>query len=289
MSKKNTPTTHLLDTDGDDLIARDSGEWAERKLQFVASYIQRFIVSMRNKKWRAINYIDLFSGPGKNRIHDTNRFFLGSPLIALGQAKQFDRYFFADAKPEHIKALKQRCPEKLLDRIEFWVGNANELVDRVVNHISGQDKRHIHDKWSSLNLAFLDPEGLELEWATVEKLAKLRTDIIIYYPQMAIEREIDKEYTQTYETPIDKFIGDRQWREIYQPGGSGKHRKLLDYYKSKLSSFGYVVDDPVPEPDFRNSKNAILYRLLFISKHPLGNKFWEDVVNNPADGSRKLF
>ncbi len=55
-------------------------------------------------------------------------------------------------------------------------GDCNELVGQIVARIQPGDRR-------SLNLAFLDPEGMELHWATVEQLARLRRmDLIINYP-----------------------------------------------------------------------------------------------------------
>lgn len=140
----------------------------------------------------------------------------------------------------------------------------------------------------SLNLAFLDPEGMELHWETVSKLATCRTDMIIYYPQMGITRDAPNEIQLPSPTPIDLFFGDTGWRDIYrryqQRSETSLHQALLDYYKGKLGAFGYQVEDPLTEPLFRNSKDAPLYRLLFVSKHPLGNKFWADVTRNQPNG-----
>lgn len=66
------------------------------------------------------------------------------------------------------------------------------------------------------------------------------------------------------------------------------HRALLDHYKQKLQKFGYIIEDPLPEPLFVNSKDAPLYRLLFVSKHELGNKFWEDVNQKLPGGQMRL-
>lgn len=281
-----------LDSFDDKLPFRPTGLWTYNKLYYLNAYIDRFIVSMRDKNWRAIHYIDLFAGPGKNRLPD-GRIILGSPLLALSQKRPFDRYFFSDIQPANVDILKKRCAEyanKYL-KISFQVGDANEVVDQVVDIISQIDKPVI-DKWSSLNLAFLDPEGLELQWETVEKLACRRTDMIIYYPQMGITREAPQEIEQSSPSRIDLFFGDTRWRQIYQQHRKGKesflHRTLLDYYKSKLGTFGYQVDDPLPEPLFTNSKDAPLYRLLFVCKNPLGNKFWADITKNLPNGQMRL-
>ena len=52
---------------------------------------------------------------------------------------------------------------------------------------------------------------------------------------------------------------------------------------------GSVVEIKENEPLMRNtSRNAPLYRLIFASKHPLGNKFWEQVTNRDIYGQNKL-
>jgi three-Cys-motif partner protein len=282
----------ILETNDDDLLIRDAGEWAENKLHFLARYLHRFIVSMRAKQWRSINYIDLFSGPGKNKLPD-GKILKGSPLVAISQDKPFDKYFFSDIDQQNVETLKKRCKtSQEYGKMSFYQGDANTVVEDIAKIIERENRVYRPKIWSSLNLAFLDPHGLELHWKTVESLATLRTDMIIYYSQMGITREAPREINLPSPTPIDEFFGDTGWREIYrqrQATGQSLHRQLLDYYKGKLKAFDYQVDDPLDEPVFKNSKDAPMYRLLFVCKHPLGNKFWKDVTSQMADGQTKMF
>ncbi len=278
-----------LETVDDGLSMRTGGFWTYAKLHYLNEYLCRFIVSMRKSNWRAIHYIDLFAGPGCNRL-DNGKVIHGSPILALSQPRPFDRYFFGDCDPRLIDVLKQRCSafNDRANSIEYLVGDANETVNRVCQHIHQRDKVYIPKVGQSLNLAFLDPEGLELHWETVAKLAAYRTDMIIYYPQMGITRD-----AEVAPEAIDLFFGDPHWRDIYSQHKRGEvqhlHRALLDYYKQKLQQFGYIVEDPLSEPLFTNSKEAPLYRLLFASKHELGNKFWEDVNKKLPGGQMRLF
>ena len=293
MSGKKLIQLPPLEPTDDQLPMRScKGLWTYDKLYYLNAYIDRFIVSMRHKNWRAIHYIDLFAGPGKNVLPD-GKIIAGSPLIALSQKHPFDRYFFSDLDPANVAALKQRCIRQNAPnpKITFRIGDANEVVKQVLKDINLIDKPII-DKWSSLNLAFLDPQGLELHWETVENLASRRTDMIIYYSQMGISREAPREIQQQPPSILDLFFGDTGWRQIYQQHQRGEeaflHRALLDYYKSKLGAFGYRVDDPLSEPMFINSKNAPMYRLLFVCKSPLGNKFWADITRNLPSGQLRL-
>ena len=179
---------NFLQPKDDDLLMPETGRWSKIKLDYLEKYLDRFIVSMRPQKWRAIHYIDLFSGSGKNKIKNTHEVILGSPLVALTRSRHFDVYFFSDNDPDNIAALKQRCAasDRYL-RVKTNTGDANECVNTIMADINRIDKVYIENIWPSLNLAFLDPFGLELEWRTVKTLAQAkRMDLIIYYSQMGI-------------------------------------------------------------------------------------------------------
>jgi three-Cys-motif partner protein len=292
---------YLLPVD-DGLPARESGEWVKEKLYYVKRYIDAFEIAMRGRSWRRRIFIDLFSGPGKCVVRDTNEFLLGSPLLALQTQYPFTDYYFIDLEQSNIDSLAYRVSESSIpkDHVHYFMGNANSKVKDVFMEIAECDKEFIRGVLPCLNLAFLDPEGLELEWKTIETLAHLnRMDLIIHYSQNGLTRNLDKCYSSEKDTVVDSFFGDRKWRDVYGNALSkresiGVHRALIDYYKSKLSDLGYIVindsDEVAHEPLIRNTqRNAPLYRLIFASKHPLGNKIWNEVTKKDIHGQEKLF
>jgi len=130
-------------------------------------------------------------------------------------------------------------------------------------------------EWTSLNLAFLDPEGLELKWATVEKLASLsRMDLIINFSTSGIRRNYGAGNTAI----IDAFFGTSDWKDRWDEFlRTERMTALIEFYLSKLEPHGYKFNElEIGEEivSFRNSKNVEIYKLIFASKHPLGNKFW---------------
>ena len=276
----------------DGLKTRPSGAWVAERLDYVRRYIDIFETSMRSK-WHQRNYIDLFAGPGKNVRKDTGEILLGSPILSLRTRYPFTGYFFADLDPSNVKALEQRCSASpLSDLVHIYNENANRIVSVVVSSIQ-QFSTH------SLNLAFLDPEGLELEWSTVAQLGTLRCDLIIHYSQQGLSRFMEAAYETGEETRIDRFFGNEDWRGIYtswrnKSRKTGMHRELIDLYKDRLISLGYQEvkqsDEIMTEPLIRNTKrNAPLYRLIFASKHPLGDEFWQKVTKRNIYGKKQMF
>lgn len=235
---------YLLPED-DGLPARTFGKWTTVKLDYLQRYIDLFETSMRSKPWCARCYIDLFSGTGKYQIENQNSFHLGSALIALTTKHPFTHYFFVDESQENIETLSERCTKSTKVNKRFYVGDANHRVREIVKEIKAIDRNRTKDQWTSLNLAFLDPDGLELEWETVKTLASVnKMDLIIFYSQSGLTRNFDNCLNSDTDTVIDKFFGDREWRTIYKSSKLGEtlgvHRKLIDYYKHKLTTLKYV-------------------------------------------------
>jgi three-Cys-motif partner protein len=285
----------------DGLVVRASGEWVKEKLFFVKRYIDVFEVAMREKNWRRRIYIDLFAGPGKCIVRDSQEYLLGSPLLALQTRHPFTDYYFVDSDSENVEALRKRANATSIPNTQIHIisGDANRKVGEIVDEIAKFDQTFIRGVLPCLNLAFLDPEGLELEWESVEALAKMnRMDLIIHYSQNGLTRNVERCFTSSAETVIDRFFGDRKWRDVYKGTLDmkeivGVHRALIDYYKSKLCGLGYVVindsSEVVHEPLIRSTqRNAPLYRLLFASKHTLGNKIWNEVTKKDIYGQERL-
>jgi len=278
-----------LQPEEDGLPMREAGAWAAEKLDYLARYINVFETAMRDK-WKIRYYVDLMAGPGKNFLRDSGVVLLGSPLLALTTPHPFTGYFFADSSEENTRALQQRCTASPhFQQITIRTGDCNMLVTDAVNLIKPGDSR-------SLNLAFLDPEGFELQWKTVATLASVqRMDLIINYPQMGLNRLMPNVLDASSPNPVDLFFGSTEWRKIYEKGRNrpGLHRLLIDHYKEKLYRLEYkqvLRDDEVgDEPLMRNAeKNAPLYRLLFASKHPRGNDFWQKVTRRDLHGQARV-
>lgn len=288
---------NYLEPEDDGLPMLPFGPWAQAKLDYLRRYIDTFVISMHSKPWRGMHYIDLFAGPGKCYAPGSGEVYLGSPLIALQAAYPFTGYFFIDLQPKNIAALQERCSASpIAQRVQCWPGDSNVLVQEVVRRILTVDRQFISGQWPSLNLAFLDPAGLDLHWSTVASLAQLnRMDLIIHYPQMGLKRYMPHAFKADDQTKVDLFFGGTDWRKIYEKwqGKGGLHSRLINHYKEKLQQLGYREvlrgDETGYDPLVRSAKRrAPLYRLLFASKHPLGHEFWAKITSRDVYGQSRL-
>jgi three-Cys-motif partner protein len=267
------PDKWLLEED-DGLPVRESHEYARNKLKLLRFYLEQFNVSMKDK-WKKRHYIDLQAGPGKNRIGAD--FLLGSPLISLTTSVTCTDFIFNELDGDYLAALQQRAQASVLfPRITFFQDDANVIVDEVCRMIDAYDRSaKQRSEWTSLNLAFLDPEGLELKWATVEKLARVaRMDLIINFSTGGIRRSIGAGNTAI----VDEFFGSADWKDRWDESlKTEQMTSLIALYLSRLESFGYQLNQLEIGSEivsFRNSRNVEVYKLIFASKHRLGKKFW---------------
>jgi three-Cys-motif partner protein len=254
---------------------RQSHEYAKDKLRILEGYVYRFITSMRDKPWRELFYIDLQAGPGKNVFAD-KEVMLGSPLIALTSRYAFSQYRFVEYDPRLAQALQERVQaSERRESVRIIEGDCNTVVDEIVSELERIDKVYIAGKWPSLNLAFLDPEGLELNWSTVEKLGRInRMDLIINVSTSGFTHNFDNNFAADR---LDAYFGSGDWRTEYgkvvEKDSTHIRRHMIDYYKRRLKSLGYhTVED---ERVFKNSRNVQIYTLIAASKDNLGIQFWQ--------------
>ena len=263
---------YLLPKD-DGLPARPSKEHTKLKLEALRRYIYMFTTAMRGK-WESRTYTDLLAGPGKASFQQTDisqpcEFQLGSPLIALTTDHPFTHYWFVEKQKNYNKALKQRVStNQFASRARIIEGDCNIAVDDIVTEITALK--------NSLNMAFLDPEGLELPWVTIEKLAKVeRMDLIILFSTKGFIRNVKNSFATQNHTTLDRLFGGTGWRDEYtkDPGQFDRYR-MVEYYKSLFARYGYKFK----ELSVKNSKNAEIYRLIGGGKHRLAVNFWEEAI-----------
>lgn len=280
-------TAKYLLPEEDGLMTRSNKPHAIYKLFVLQRYLEIADVAMARQKWRARYFIDLQAGPGKNDVEGKG-IMLGSPLIALRSPRPADQFRFNEKSSDTYAALAKRTSySPLRERIKLYQQDVNEVVDEICAEIKQvESQSQPTDKWgSTFNIAFLDPEGLELEWRTVEKLARMKKmDLIINFSTSGVLRASGRGNIDA----IDRFFGTSEWRNILNATQSAgdKRRTLIEFYLNRLKSFGYYVQI---DPDLyhhdnviqvTNRNNAEIYSMIFASKNELGDKFWRQSAKN---------
>jgi three-Cys-motif partner protein len=270
------PNNYLL-PELDGLITRQSHQYAEYKFKALETYLAIFNKSMRDKPWRNRYYIDLQAGPGKNHIG--SQILLGSPLIALTANHPSTQFRFNELEDTNYQALHTRiAASPLQSQVKLYQADANVIVNTICAEIEQDDFHFVEGKWGTLNIAFLDPEGLELNWSTIERLAKIgKMDLIINFSTSGVLRSVGK----NLDDKLDQFFGNQVWRKVDSKASPDQRRRdFINIYLSSLKKFGYHIEI---DPSFRrgtipvnNSKNVQIYSLIFASKNPLGQKFWNE-------------
>ena len=100
----------------------------------------------------------------------------GSARLALKTAPRFDRYVFIERSPERcaqLELLKQEFPDLAKD-IQIRRGEANSEIQKLCEKDSASKNRAV---------LFLDPYGMQVEWATIEAIARTKAiDLWVLFP-----------------------------------------------------------------------------------------------------------
>jgi three-Cys-motif partner protein len=266
------------------------GPWARDKLQALGDYLEYFNTRLKFQPWlKATLFIDGFAGAGYSKIRskadpqpllidmpdqEQSELIAGSPRVALELKTPFDYYLFIEQD-----ALRAAELEKLIEafpnrNITVRLGDAGSVISAVIS------KRKSWSKYRGV--AFLDPFGTHLPWATIEQLAATKAfEVLINFPlQMAIQRLIPREgeIDEEWRGHFDTYFGTPDWfNEVYEEadglfGGQLVKRpdysqRLLRFYLSRLeAAFGHVS----PAKLICNTKKRPLYYLVWAGPHPAG-------------------
>lgn len=276
----NTPDRSEVIAD-DGLRARDNGEWAEQKLDFISTFGPPALAATSGKRSRW--YVDLFAGPGINVLRGTNREIEGSPLRAIelsastsAVASFTDTVFVNRDRRDHAalgerlrrRVAEERCrvsPERLLT----IRGDANALIGGIMSQI--------HPR--AYAFVFADMEApRQFPWSSVEALRAQgheSVDLYMLFPlDMALKRLLSskpKTVEQSAAT-LTAFYGNDEWRALLRHREGSSHelgRAAQSLYESQLRAIWPYVGEVC---DIRRGQNHRLYKMLYASKDPAGKR-----------------
>lgn len=268
------------------------GQWTQKKLAKVSSYLTAYTNALKNKPFTLI-YIDAFAGTGYRTMEksssfgfgifddqvgdDIRAFHDGSAKIALQNDPRFDKYYFIEQDAEkcaELEKLKQEFPDK-----------KNDI--RIFNEDANVALRSICDNWnrrSDRAVLFLDPFGMNVSWDTIEAIAKTESiDMWYLFPlSMGVMRLLknDGNLPESWQRKLDDIFGESDWRQKFYKTEvvqgllfddevtkkTADAKQVSEYFVKRLETiFAGVAKKPLT---LYNAKNSPLYLLCFAS----GNK-----------------
>jgi len=248
-------------------MPREVGSWTQDKLKILRQYLPGYLLATTRARERI--YVDAFAGPGLNRLRGTRRVIDGSPLIGLDACASnettFDRLFFVERDPALAAELCGIVNTRdKTQRANVIVGDVNEELPKLVAKLPLRSPIFV----------FVDPDGIEPRWTTVEAIAPWQTELLINFPLgMSIKRNLDS-------AKVTEYFGTDRWRGLWNLTGPGRTRALLQLYKERLGELGYLYTTQ-HDRLVKTSGGRHLYYLVFVSKVDVAKRIMTWVLSQP--------
>lgn len=264
-------------------MARISKLHTEEKLTLLKKYLEGYVIA--TKSARELYYIDALAGDGQCEIEIPNstktRIVDGSPLIAMKINPPFTKCFFIEIKKKNIKTLTKLLKGFSQNRYKIKEGDCNLVIDEVLSEIPQE----------APCFAFLDPEGFELQWSTIEKIASYKKgrkiELFILFPyDMAFARVLyynKKRFEkENIALLLQKTLPDSSWTDVYNDRVNRKlvpnevKKRILEIYKNGLKNLGYKQEFIYSKP-IESILGRPLYFMIFATDHPAGARIMKYV------------
>jgi three-Cys-motif partner protein len=276
-------------------VGRSWGYWTRAKLQILHDYLDAFATASRNQTERI--YLDAFAGEADGLDRVSGEEFHGSARIALEAAAGAGftrfRYFELAGKAVALEA-KLRADYPGRD-IMVYGGDCNTTIPRAVS-----DLREV--RWAP-TFAFVDPDGMEVAWATIAALAdhkrgyrsptspkpEYKVELWILFPTSGIVRTLALDEAKLSDNDVaraTRLFGTDRWRAIYElrrehkiDGAQAKEEyvNLMRWLLEK--QLGYRYTHPF---ELKNTGGATLYHMIFATDNDAGTKIMTSIYNAAA-------
>jgi three-Cys-motif partner protein len=258
---------------GDGLPARIIKVHSLRKKHYVGRFAETVGTAMSKKaseRW----WVEGFAGPGRLYLPDEDQFYDGSPLDALGVRKPFTGYIFNDFSAQNAEALRRRVAGHSNTHVFNDDANSRSFIEEVIRLVP----RHAY------LVLYLDPEGLELDFATIDQFAAAfdRIDFLLNFPVRGVIRYLRAGHLTRARKVLDlrdpeRLVGvNGEWGENVRRAFDD-HLDLLDLCERTRRNIR------------SDGKNSPLYDLLLASRHPLARELFDRASAIEPDGQRQLF
>ncbi|MES2040075.1 MAG: three-Cys-motif partner protein TcmP [Pseudomonadota bacterium] len=259
------------------------GPWTFIKLDILNRYLSFFNTALQRqpnaeKPFDRV-YIDAFAGTGECDIKLDN----GNSLTIAGSAKiaiekttpGFHHVHLIDVDAKHAAQLEILASSNQDVSVTVYKNDANAALESIISKVNWHQTRGV---------VFLDPYGMALNWATIEKIAKTRAlDVWYLFPLNAVARQAANDFTKIDSgkaDSLDRLLGTTDWRtEFYQETAQGSflaegktmitrkfgNAEIASYVHNRLSA---VFHGWVSPPIFLPETGSPIFALFFAVANP---------------------
>jgi three-Cys-motif partner protein len=256
-------------------VARAWGFWTKGKLEILRNYLDAFTTASKSVGERL--YFDLFAGETENVDRITGEPLQGSPWVALSvDDPPFTRLrFFEIDQPDELEArLRADFPGRDL---RVYPGDCNMTIHEALEEL--RDLR-----WAPA-FAFIDPNGPDVRWSTLEALATFKAnrrnkvELWMLFPEPMFVRflrtdggEVEPDHARR----ITVMYGTDEWLRIYEARLSGRlapaeaRSEYVNLMRWRLQTLlGYAWTHAL---EVHNEQGRPIYHLIFATDHDAGDR-----------------
>jgi three-Cys-motif partner protein len=267
-------------------VARYWGFWTRGKLDLLRRYLNAFTTASRSVPERI--YLDLFGGQPENRERVTEETLAGSARIALSiDNPPFTRLRFFELNP--YAARLRSTLEVAHPGRDFQVipGDCNETITGAL--------RGLANVYWAPTFAFVDPNGPDVQWSTLEALARFKkptttkTEIWLLCAAGLFIRtlRVVGDVRDQDANKLTKMYGTDQWKTIYSARLAGAldpaeaREEYVNLMRWRLENvLGYRWTHPL---EIFNERGHSIYHMIFATDHEAGHAIMTSLYNRAAN------
>lgn len=293
------------------------GKWTEEKLDAFEKYVKAYLTIMNSYRdangWKLL-YFDGFAGSGTRTqeeevqevqeaidlfgqevtVEDYNVYQGAAERVVKIESdgvRSFDHYYFVDKIEDNCKVLEEKLAFYQTNGQKHYLPiDANDAVRLLSNTLR---------KYGNCKaLAFLDPFGMQIDWASIASLKNLSVDLWILVPTGVIinrllERKVDQEKGLAHADKLMSFFGmpEKEIRSFFYTEtqvqtlfgeeeiitkAENSIRRIAQLYVKRLKEvFPYVTEEPMV---LYNYHNVPIFHLVFAAKNKTAMKIAQEII-----------
>ncbi|PUV25148.1 three-Cys-motif partner protein TcmP [Sphingobacterium athyrii] len=269
------------------------GNWTYQKIKIIEDYAKAYLQIMKNRPYWKLMYFDGFAGSGDINIDGAldSKVIEGAAkkIVAIKEPKIFDICYFVELDKQKAKNLQQSLHQIRKAGVFVVEDDCNRKLKNM-SHFLKSEKGKNHKV-----LAFIDPCGMEVDWASIECLKGLSIDMWILIPTgIGVNRMLTKNHkiSEAWWAKLEAFFGisreilDHDFYTFYEvPTLFGDNQKIFKKNNGiKMIEHIYLqrlneVFDFVSKPYIlKNKNNSIMFHFVLASNNQVAINIANDLV-----------